>query len=51
MTPVLMAYDCLRYIAPGVLWALLFRRFGFATAEVASVGCHVLIQPAFSLLF
>ena len=46
-----LGYDAIRYVAPGVLWALLFRRHGFATAEVASVGCHLFLQPAFSLVF
>lgn len=46
-----LGYDAIRYVAPGVLWAMLFRRYGFATAEVASVGCHVFLQPAFSLVF
>ncbi len=46
-----LGYDAIRYVAPGVLWAVLFRRYGFATAEVASVGCHVFLQPAFTLVF
>ncbi len=46
-----LGYDAIRYVAPGVVWAILFRRYGFATAEVASVGCHVFLQPAFSLIF
>jgi hypothetical protein len=48
---LMLIYYGLRYIAPGVLWAWLFWRFGFATAEVASVGCHIFLQPAFSILF
>jgi hypothetical protein len=43
-------YDALRYVAPGVLWAWLYWRFGFVTAEVASVGCHILLQPALGVL-
>ncbi len=46
-----LGYDAIRYVAPGVLWAVLFCRYGFATAEVASVGCHVFLQPAFTLVF
>lgn len=46
-----LGYDAIRYVAPGVLWAVLFRRYGFAAAEVASVGCHVFLQPAFTLVF
>ena len=50
LTPITLIYDALRYIVPGVIWAILYVRNGFATAEVASVGCHVFLQPAFSLL-
>lgn len=50
LTPLTLVYDALRYIVPGVIWAILYVRNGFATAEVASVGCHVFLQPAFSLL-
>ncbi|MEO7247678.1 MAG: hypothetical protein ABIW31_04420 [Novosphingobium sp.] len=46
-----LGYYAIRYVVPGVLWAVLFRRHGFATAEVASVGCHVFLQPAFTLVF
>ncbi|MDE2405674.1 MAG: hypothetical protein KGM17_13485 [Sphingomonadales bacterium] len=45
-----LGYDALRYIVPGVVWAGLFVRNGFVAAEVASVGCHLFLQPAFSLL-
>lgn len=44
-TFAVVIYDCLRYIAPGVLWAWLFWRFGFMTAEIASVSCHIFLQP------
>ena len=50
ITAGMLGYDALRYVAPGALWAWLFYRHGFATAEVASVGCHLFLQPAFSLL-
>lgn len=50
-TAALLTYDALRYVVPGVIWALLFRRNGFATAEIASVGCHLFLQPGYSLLF
>jgi hypothetical protein len=43
-------YDALRYVMPGVLWAWLYWRFGFVTAEVASVGCHIFLQPALGVL-
>jgi hypothetical protein len=50
LAPEPLIYDALRYIAPGVLWAWLFRRFGFMTAEIASVGCHAFLQPALGWL-
>ena len=40
-----IVYDGLRYIVPGVCWAWLYWRSGFATAEVASVTCHIFLQP------
>ena len=49
-SPLVLTYDALRYVVPGVVWAILFRRNGFAVAEIASVGCHLFLQPAFSLL-
>jgi hypothetical protein len=45
-----LTYDSFRYVVPGVLWAWLFWRFGFVTAEVASVGCHIFLQPALGIL-
>ena len=44
-----LTYDALRYIAPGLLYAMLYIRNGFVVAEVASVSCHIFLQPAFSL--
>jgi len=49
-TAALLAYDGLRYIVPGVLWGCLFWRYGFLVAEVASVGCHLFLQPALGAL-
>ena len=40
-----ITYDILRYIVPGVCWAWLYWRSSFATAEVASVSCHIFLQP------
>jgi hypothetical protein len=44
-----LGYDVLRYVVPGVVCAWLFVRHGFATAEVASVACHLFLQPGYSL--
>jgi hypothetical protein len=49
-TAALLGYDGLRYIVPGVLWGCLFWRYGFLVAEVASVGCHLFLQPALGVL-
>lgn len=51
VTAPLLFYDAIRYVAPGVLWAWLYLRFGFVSAEVASVGCHLFLQPMFGALF
>jgi hypothetical protein len=45
LSPAVITYDAVRYMAPGVLWAYLYRWYGFVTAEIASVGCHVFLQP------
>ncbi|TPK77165.1 hypothetical protein FKO01_36085 [Mesorhizobium sp. B2-3-3] len=50
ITPATLSYEALRYIVPGVIWAWLFWRFGFMAAEVASVGCHIFLQPALGML-
>jgi hypothetical protein len=44
------AYWLARYVAPGVVWAWLYWRHGFVTAEVASVTCHLFLQPPFGML-
>lgn len=46
----MLGYDVLRYVVPGVAWAILYLRNGFVVAEIASVGCHLFLQPAFSAL-
>jgi hypothetical protein len=45
-----LVYDALRYVVPGMFWAWLFWRFGFMIAEVASVGCHLFLQPMIGVL-
>jgi hypothetical protein len=49
-TATVLLYDLLRYVAPGAFWAFLFWRNGFLVAEVASVGCHLFLQPAMGVL-
>jgi hypothetical protein len=48
---LLMLYYLMRGVVPGVLWGLLFWRFGFLSAEVASVGCHLFLQPMLGFFF
>jgi hypothetical protein len=50
ITPAVLAYWLIRYIAPGVAWGWLYWRDGFVTAEVASVGAHVFLQPVYRLV-
>lgn len=50
LTATILSYEALRYIVPGVIWAILFWRNGFVVAEIASVGCHLIIQPVFGAL-
>lgn len=50
VTATTLIYDASRYIMPGVYWAWLYWRHGFATAEVASVTCHIFPQPALGYL-
>jgi hypothetical protein len=49
-TFAMIIYDALRYILPGVCWAKLYLRHGFATAEIASVTCHIFLQPLLGYL-
>lgn len=45
-----LGYGMLRYVAPGVVWAWLYWRYGFVTTEIASVGGHLFLQPVYGLL-
>jgi hypothetical protein len=45
ITPLVLAYDGLRYLFPGVVWGYLYWRHGFVAAEIASVGTHPFLQP------
>jgi hypothetical protein len=47
----IFAYDALRYVVPGVVWAWIYARQGFVSAEIASVGCHIFLQPMYSQMF
>ncbi|HXV01577.1 MAG TPA: hypothetical protein VG166_13880 [Caulobacteraceae bacterium] len=45
VTAFSVAYDSLRYIAPGIVWGLLYWRFGFVTTEIACTSVHLFFQP------
>jgi hypothetical protein len=49
-TLIELVYWSLRYVAPGVLWAWLYWRYGFLTTEIASVGGHLFLQPLYGVL-
>jgi hypothetical protein len=49
VTPFVLGYDALRYVAPGCVWGYLFWRYGFATAEIGHVATHLFLQPAFNI--
>lgn len=50
VTPAVLGYDAIRYIVPGVIWGYLYWRYGFVTAEIASVGTHPFLQPLLAYL-
>lgn len=39
-------YLLARFIVPGLVWGFLFWRYNFATAALAHMTCHLLLQPA-----
>lgn len=43
--PVFILYATLRFICPGILWGILYWRYGFVTAEIAHVSTHIFLQP------
>jgi hypothetical protein len=45
VTAFSLAYDSLRYVAPGVAWGVLYWRFGFMTTEIACTSVHLFFQP------
>jgi hypothetical protein len=49
-SPIMMAYWLARYVAPGMVYAWLYWRYGFVTVEIASVTCHIFLQPPFGWL-
>jgi len=40
-----LVYDCFRFVAPGLLWAAMYRRLGLASVLVAHPLLHVIYQP------
>ncbi|MGF6773543.1 hypothetical protein P3T18_006057 [Paraburkholderia sp. GAS199] len=45
LTPVFLFYVVVRFILAGILWGVLYWRYGFLTAEVAHVSTHLFLQP------
>ncbi|MCW3796233.1 hypothetical protein OMW55_00210 [Sphingomonas sp. BN140010] len=41
----------LRFVCPGVAWAWLYVRHGFAANEAAAVGVHLVLQPLVTIAF
>lgn len=39
-------YLIARFVVPGLVWGYLFWRYSFATATLAHISCHVILQPA-----
>jgi len=45
-----LAYYALRYFAPGVIWGLIYRRYGFLTNELSVGGVHFFFQPMVNIV-
>jgi hypothetical protein len=50
MTLLALTYDLLRFGAPGILWAYLYRRHGLTTTLVAHAATHVFLQPLLAVI-
>lgn len=50
VTAALLLYFAARGVVPGLIWAGLFWRYGFMSAEIGSVGCHLFLQPMLGAL-
>lgn len=50
VTPAMTLYVGLRFLLPGVVWGYLYWRHGFASAVIAHMSAHVVLQPALSWL-
>jgi hypothetical protein len=51
VTPLILTYDMLRFVAPGILWGILYWRYGLATADLAHISTHVFLQPMLGIVF
>lgn len=49
VSPAVVAWMLLRFIPPGLAWAWLYVRHGFAANEGAAVGVHLILQPLVSI--
>jgi hypothetical protein len=51
VTPQALLHDAVRYVAPGMVWAWLYRRHGFQSNEIACTTVHLFYQPLVMLVF
>ena len=45
-----IGYEALRFFAPGLMWAFLYRRFGLVAVLIAHSSTHIFFQPAIQVL-
>jgi len=50
-SPLTCLWLALRFVCPGVAWAWLYVRHGFAANEAAAVGVHLVLQPLVTIAF
>jgi hypothetical protein len=50
-TPLILTYDMFRFVAPGILWGILYWRYRLATADLAHISTHIFLQPTLGIVF
>lgn len=50
LTPLILTYDFLRFVPPGILWGILYWRYGLATADMAHIATHIFLQPVLGIV-
>ncbi len=51
LTPLILTYDMFRFVTPGILWGILYWRYGLATADLAHISTHIFLQPTLGIVF